>query len=94
MGIAVAPSFLPHTTSSLSAREGDLNREALSKSRRFRLRGTRIDGRIQASGSSGTDRLAPTDQLWRELIQPGGWQTAVGLPLNVGDAITLFFGAV
>jgi len=53
----------------------------------------RNGGRILASGSSGIRHLAPTDQLWRELIQPGGWQAAVGLPLNVGDEITLSFGA-
>jgi hypothetical protein len=74
----------------LSAREDDLNNEEMSKSRRFRLRGGGIDGRIQASGSSGIDRLALTDQLWRELVQPGGRQAAVGLPLSEGEVDTLY----
>jgi hypothetical protein len=70
-----------------------VNSARLCQSRRSRLRRMRNGGRIPASGSSGIGRLAPTDQLWREMIQPGGWQAAVGLPLNVGDEITLFFGA-
>jgi len=67
-----------------------LNSEELSKLRRFRLRSARIDGRIHASGSSSMERLAPTDQLWRELVQPGGRQAAVGLPLSEGEVDTLY----
>jgi hypothetical protein len=70
-----------------------VNRERLCQIRRSWLRRMRNSGRIPASGSSDIGHQAPTDQLWRELPQPGGWQAAAGLALYVGNEITLSFGA-